>query len=222
LESLPNYSMIGLYRGRVDLSLSVFQKDSAGLNRFTVFETLASAFDSPGGSAYTFPDLLALKLSRPLNPKTGERRETPLRVLNAAGAFDCERDQILEFGDLLYVREREHSLNELPAGLESLQRNALLECVQRKVTFVVKGQSYPIKLAGIASQCYLTRCLELNSLHALLRSTSDIFHLEVKRKGVEQPIKPDVESILANTKPLSDDLWLLDGDIITVPEKPGS
>jgi hypothetical protein len=149
--------------------------------------------------------------------------------------LDCTKNVALEFGDTVEIPEREHSLAEMPVGLSDAQNNAIKECLKRQVKFRINARpiepggpnpfsTIEVTLSGLESETYLSRALKLDTIQKFLRSSSDFSRVRILRtdgatgKAVE--LTQDVEQIWNNTRALADDLWLRDGDIVEVPEKP--
>lgn len=219
----------------------VFRKDTNALNRFTLFEVLGSCrygglavrFSSGTGGqpnsgppSLPFPDFSRIRILRPADAKSAEYKEIIALVLTATNTFDCARDVWLEFGDVIDIPEREHSLAEVPTGLSGTQSDSLDGCLNRRVSFVVKGQqSSEIMLGGVSSAAFLlSQALRRPEVQAILRSSSDLSRIKVKRtdpqtrKSIE--VVMDAEVFWKNQKPIWEDLWLRDGDVIEVPDKP--
>jgi len=105
------------------------------------------------------------------------------------------------------------------------QSNGLMDCLQRKVKFVIRGQQSEVSLSGFicVQDTYLSQAMQKQSVQNLLRSTSDLSRVKVRRTATgnskEQEFTLDVASFWRGEKPVTDDLWLRDGDIIEVQDK---
>ena len=84
------------------------------------------------------------------------------------------------------------------------------------MTFVVKGQRTDVSLGGFTDDSYLSRTLKLPEVQSILRTSSDLSRIEVKRTD---PITKKALKLSVEPKPGTDDLWLRDGDVIEVPDK---
>lgn len=243
VEDLPDFSAIRVTRTGVPQSWVVLQADTNRLNRFTLMELILNYYHpltqqdmfeqdlrrsgnrtSAGNFPLAFPDFSRVKILRPVPDKPGERKETILSLLTGADKFDCAKDVRVDFGDIVQIPEREHPLSEPPTLLTQEQRFELENCLSRKVVFRVKGQPTEVSLAGYTGTAYLSRALSLPQVQKVLRSSSDLARLTVKRAVQEtSEVKAISESVLPywnNKEPLQDDLWLREGDVVEVPDKP--
>lgn len=242
LAELPDYTSIRVTRSGLNNSFVVFRADTNGFNHFTALETIAyfyingQGFAPPGvwgpSVPLRFPDFSRARILRPVPDHPSERKTIPLALLDNSDAFDCTKDVKLEFGDLLEIPEREHPLSEAPVGLTSQQQAVLKACLMRKVTLVVKGQSLtldvegptPTGYAGATPNAYLSKALGLPKFQGLLRSSSDLSHVTVKRSASKfssaGEFHEDVLRFWNNKDQVSNDLWLREGDVIEVPDKP--
>ena len=179
---------------------------------------------SPG--ALPFPDLSRVKVHRPSRAKPGGQKETEITVnlLSAANGLDCAKDVLLEFGDVLEIPEREHTLAEQPSALTGNQSTDLTQCLKRPVTFEVKGQRTEVWLSGYDDETYLSRALKLPPVQSVLRSSSDFSRLKIRRveAGTKKAkeLAADVVPFWDGKEAIWEDLWLRDGDVIKVPDKP--
>ena len=167
-----------------------------------------------------------------------QRQEISVNVLNSTNGIDCSKDIPLLFGDQIEIPEREHTLSEPMAGLTQDQWSDLTACLKRKVTFVVKGQTKEIT----TGPTWLSAAVGFPSVQNVLRSSSDLSHIHIRRTD---PVAGEVKELVLNegnsTSPgangafsppfpgqrfpgqnaaAPDDLWLRDGDVIEVPDKP--
>src|SRR5689334_23220530 len=69
-------------------------------------------------------------------------------IVTAQDAFDCSRDQDLEFGDRVDIPEKSHCLTSVDSGFSSAQFQSLKDCLQRTITVIIGGQPQDIKLCG--------------------------------------------------------------------------
>src|SRR5439155_21877829 len=100
-------------------------------------EWLANYADR-GHGALPFPDFSKIKIHRPTHGKPGEQKEITINLLNTTNALDCAKDVRLEFGDVVEVPEREHTLAERAVGLTKAQSGDLTKGREREVTFAMK------------------------------------------------------------------------------------
>jgi hypothetical protein len=208
VDELPDLSSIRFTRKGVVPSI-IFQKDTNSLNHFTLFEAI-------GRFNYPFPDLTNVKIHREGDPKSGGKKELSINVLTATNTLDCAKDIWLEFGDVIEIPEREHTLAEREIGLTDTQLKGLRKCLERKVTFVVKGQRLEITPNGMVGVNDLSSALKRHDVREILRSSSDLSRLLLKRTD---PVTKKSLKLWVEPKSGPDDLWLRDGDVIEVPDK---
>jgi hypothetical protein len=169
-----------------------------------------------------FPDLWNIRIHRPVPGKPGEEKVFPVVLPSGTNAIGCEKNVYLEFGDVVEVPERDHALGEAIVGLTDDQYRELLACIARKVTFVAHGERVEVTLSGLDAR--LSHAAKGSTVQALLRSSSDLTRVQITRTDPEtKQTRQLTENILPfweNKQPLADDLWLRDGDVIEVPDKP--
>jgi ankyrin repeat protein len=240
IEDLARSSSITV--ARAGTKVTVFEKGTNDLNRFTIFEALAQHY-APGGKPFQFPDFARVQV-RSIRSKAGE----PGRMIDLDTAFrftNCAANVVLEWGDLIELPEEDHVVNASWPGLAPTARATLLQCLRKQVQIVVKGQTNRVVLTpplaenrrgqrgAFALGNLITQFGEepdpepvtaLNSQRLndvvrganVIRSSSDLTRVKVIRSGDERWEKV---FDLTNTDKTSD-LWLRDGDVIEVPEKP--
>jgi ankyrin repeat protein len=223
LDDLPNFSGIRITRGMATPQF-VFSKGTNSLNRFTLMEALVSFYNQQphGGvfpglpqNAMPFPDLKKIRIQRWAGGKPSDKKEIAVNLLTDAGSIDCTKDVPLEFGDVIEIPEREHTLAEPSVGLKAEQYNELFRCTERKIKVVVRSEITEIKIAG--DNAYLSQALALREVQNILRSTSDFSRIKLTRAD---PTTKQTKQIIVPKVPGADDLWLRDGDVIEVPDKP--
>jgi ankyrin repeat protein len=238
LDDLPDFSRIGVTRKGFSSSIAVATRDTNGLNTFSVLEMIADYYSRPSPRPFTpvgspnaaanelpFPDPAGIQIVRPGRDVPGKKQEIPLSLIDAANNFDCAKDQWLEFGDVIEIPEREHPLSEQPVGLTIEQSNKLAECLRRLVKFIIKGRELEVSLSGYITtgDTYLSQALQNQLVQSVLRTTSDLSRVKVRRKkqgtDEEQQFTINVAAVWKREKPVSDDLWLRNGDIIEVQDK---
>ncbi|MBI3849896.1 MAG: ankyrin repeat domain-containing protein [Verrucomicrobia bacterium] len=239
LDELPDFSSVRVTRAGVPQQI-VFRKDANGINGFTVLEAVRNFYPQPvnsqkfvGGSlvsyqqnptALSFPDFSRITIVRRTGTKAGEQKEIQVNVLGGTNGFDRTKDVSLEFGDLVEIREREHALSETAVGLTHNQDQQLLECLSRQVIFVIKGQPNEVAIQGRSEAAYLSSALQQDTVRRILRSSSDLSRIKVKRTNPAtnetKEFVVNAQEFLDGKKPRQDDLWLRDGDVIEVPDKP--
>ncbi len=239
LEQTPNFNLVKLTRENID-SIAYFTRDTNAFNHFTLYELLAQhyfiawpagaigATFGPGGQSLSFPDLSSIRIHRPSRANLKEQQEIVINVLNDQDALDCSKDVRLEFGDRVEIPERAHSLADPPTGLTSAHANSLKACLERTVTFIIRGQRKEVKLSGTSTDSYLSVALRTPAIQGALRTTSNLSAVKVSRTDPmthgQQEIVEDVLPFWQyqnpqNQKPITEDLWLRAGDTVEVPEK---
>jgi len=227
LDNLPDWDRITISRPSAKASAVVFQKNTNDWNHFTLLETLLLAYPDAGQNRFgqalqQFPDLKNIVIVRP-SSNGKESKRIPVNLLDASSAVDCSRDLPLEFGDVVEIPEREHTLAEVPTFLTRSQFTAILDYFRSRagqVKLVVAGsQTVSLPLQPMFSE--ICQILIRDNARAVLTSKSDLSHIKVIR-GVDATGKNgwilDCSQMVngGNTP----DLWLRNGDVIEVPEKP--
>jgi len=79
-------------------------------------------------------------------------------------------------------------------------------------------------LNGTTSGTYLSTALSLAAVQKVLRSSSDFANITVKRPisgtGGVKDIARSVLPFWNKKEPLQNDLWLREGDVVEVPDRP--
>ncbi len=250
VEELPDFSSIRITRKGAVPSSIVFKSGTNSLNRFRLLEvigiTFAQSLESTSSgrrastsftdrlqnlnsgsisfSSWSFPDFSTVKIHRPEKGKPAAEADFTVNLLTATNGLACARDMWLQFGDIVDLPEREHVLAEQPIGLTDGQTSDLRKCLARKVSFSVKGQKSEVTLMGLQGDTYLSQALKLPEVQSILRSSSDLSRVRVNRTDPEiskaRDYTLDETPFVYGQKPLADDLWLREGDVIEVPEKP--
>jgi len=248
MENLPDFSLIRIMRKGSLPPTVVFKADTNSLNRFSLLEVIANYYAHAWSAPYAvppgspterlnailarsrtpgslpFPDLSLVIIHRPSRAKPAEQKEIPVSLVNGTNGLDCAKDVSLEFGDVVEIQEREHTLAEQPVGLTQAQSQELIKCLGRPVTFEVKGQRTEVGLSGFDDETYLSRALKAPQVQSVLRSSSDLSRIRIRRTdpGQKKPKEtaPDPLPFWNNKEPISNDLWLRAGDVIEVPDKP--
>ena len=227
LDNLPDWSRITISRPSANASATVFQKNTNDWNHFTLFEALMQAYPESGKTTFNdtlsaFPDLKNIVIVRPSGNGT-ESKRIPLNLLDATNGVDCSRDLPLEFGDVVEIPEREHTLAEGFTYLTKAQFAAFVDCLRSQagpVKLVVAGsQTVSLSLSFLNSE--IGRVLSYDQARAALTSKSDLSRIQVSRRadtGKTNVWILDCSKMVHGAN--SPDLWLRKGDVITVPEKP--
>jgi hypothetical protein len=161
---------------------------------------------------------------RPSANGAGSKR-IPVNLLNTTNGVDCSRDVPLEFGDVVEIPEREHTLAEGATFLTRSQTMAILDYFRSRpgeVKLVVSGaQPVSLPLQPVFSQ--IGGVLMNPSARAALTSKSDLSRVKVIRHDPKTGKKLewilDCASAMDNHGNNAPELWLRNGDVIEVPEK---
>lgn len=241
LDELPFFDRIEVRRA--GFSAVAFQISTNGWNEFRLLELIAlhygflytdrnavwevnkSSLPSKiwSAAACQFPDLGRVVIRRP--DKNGPRwAATPVDASALLDSGDCSRDVRLQPGDIVEIPEADHPVNEKWAGLPELQLSNLLNCVSRNITISVKGTSTSVQLApafkptnglgALTKGSFMLKSVLAQS--RLLRASSDVSLVKVTRRVAGKAL----EWVLNCDTGSDPDLWLRDGDVIEVPDKP--
>lgn len=176
---------------------------------------LLTIIQNSQGTALPFPDLRRLTIVRPGATPAAPPQRILVNLLNAKGEVDCTKDVPLQFGDVLEIPEREHTLQEAAVGLTPEQAAQIAECRKGTVNLMVRGKATPLTVWPVAAEATLGRLLARPEARAALFSNSDLSRVKVIRKAGP----PAGEWVLDCASGSAPDLWLRDGDVIEVPER---
>ncbi len=222
--------------------VTIFSKGTNDVNRYTLMEFLAAVYEN-GGFDFPFPDFASITIHR-LDGKS----EKPIRVnvLALMLTTNCLGDQPLEWGDNVEIPMADHQMGIRWAGFAGPERITLQNCVQRTVRFRAGGTDGTFILSpkvGDGANGFVTRSpffllsstvLRNARFSSLLRTSSDLSRVTVMRLDPQTKetkkmtfdlnavALPDMSYSSGNQPPIpwAHDLWLRDGDVIEVPEKP--
>jgi hypothetical protein len=139
----------------------------------------------------------------------------------------------LQPGDVVEIPESDHPVSDSWNGLVMPDMDAFIEATARTVTLIVGGKSNELRLATtmaarvpnygpdhirvVPASFMIRSALDQSKL---VRFSSDLTRVKVSRKvGPKgKPVEWVVDCSGAGN--LFPDLWLLDGDVIEVPDKP--
>ena len=223
----PNF--ITATRAASNISSPVLYRGTNSPNQHTIFEVIAAIYAS-GQTSLPFPDFARVEV-KALGAEKG-------RVIDLQTIFqlkDCRKDEPLEWGAAVEIPEADHQVNVNWGGLPQSAREFLQQCLARTVTMVVKGEPSSLQLQPIVQiNSGLAQTREPNKFQApitdfrlervlkssqLLRTSSDLTRVKVTRKdpatGQPREMLFDISTVDPRT-----DLFLRDGDVIEVPEKP--
>ncbi|HEV2209860.1 MAG TPA: ankyrin repeat domain-containing protein [Verrucomicrobiae bacterium] len=184
-----------------------------------------------------FPNLADLRLRHPdADLKTWRERKVDLTPVIESG--DCSKDVPLAWGEVVQIPEADHPLNEQWQGFTDAELTNLVKCLSRQVTVVIKGKPAnlvlgpnvefyapsPLGLPGRPLNIHTEAPLWLKpALRAsnLLLASSDLSRIKVTRVDPASGEKHEWVLDCSDGKP-APAFWLKAGDVIDVPEKPGS
>jgi len=138
------------------------------------------------------------------------RPTVPMRALREAeGAEDAVLMRLMQ-------RREDEAAREVAPREANAQR---LACLQKSVQLVVAGETNSLKIVTWQDG-FLAAALARTEARAVLRSSSDLSRVKVTRKEAKtgRPVVLTVD--VSNNPPRNEDLWLQDGDVIEVPDKP--
>jgi ankyrin repeat protein len=193
-----------------------------------------------------FADLSRVTIVRPTHGSTNETRRV-VNLLNSTNGLDVSKDLPLEFGDVVEIPERDHALGEHAAGLTDSERASLAAFAEATAQLVVHGHKVELPFWRLDGRATLGFLLNQAEAQRILLSSSDLSRVKVTRHDAKTgqqrewildcrspapapngvPNAPGGLSPLsyqwnpgANNSAPSPGLWLRDGDVIEVPEKP--
>ena len=244
LADLPKRNRIEVRRGSSSAGGVAFTKGSRDWNRYSLLEMIAGNYglisQSQAGEWRTisesrlslwdrylrFPDFKNVVVYRRTDA-SAKQKPINVNVKDILSSGDCSRDIWLEWGDVVEIPEADHPVDQKWGGLSAEEVNAIVKCVSREVTLVIKGESTKLNLAPQliinppGNDSYLTHAsFMLRSVldnSKLVRVSSDLSRVKVTR--VDPDTKKKMEWLIDCTSPSQADLWLRDGDVIDVPEK---
>ena len=199
-------------------------------------------------SALPFPDFGRISIRRPSQKIGGKETEIKVSLLNRSNVVDCAQDVPVQLGDVIEIPESVHALNagmpnpvrnmevafervrpgqsftaptaEFFPRLEGFRADAQRwACLQKSVQLVVAGETTTFKVNSW-KEGFLSQALNKTEARSALRSSSDLTRVKVTRK-TGKTAKPEIFTVDVSDHPQSENmLWLQDGDVIEVREKP--
>ncbi len=199
-----------------------FYKGTNGLNEYTLFELLAGT-DWSGQSRFKFPDFSRITINR-INPGANATTELHVDVQEALKSGDCAKDIPLQGGDVVEIPEMDHPVGQGWMNIPAEVQESLTKCLTRTVEVEVKGQTNKVVLkpalnaiAPYAESPALERFYLHAAIWPFVRTSSDLKRVHVRRKLSSGEIRDIVVNLDPAPMP---DLFLRDGDVIEIPEKP--
>ena len=243
-EFLQRRGFISAVRG-LEQRVNIFSKGTNDVNRYTLMEFLAAVYEI-GGPDFPFPDLTQLTIRR-LDGKT-EKTLLVNAAKMLAVTNDCSGDLPLEWGDNVEIPMADHPVSDRWQRLSGTENWTLWHCMARRVELAAGGTNASIALLLPMNDVRLPgfdpksrspffrlskAVLRDSRFRNLLRSSSDLARVTVTRTDPQTKetkkmtfdlnvvALPDMSySGTPPPIPWAHDLWLRDGDVIEVPEKP--
>jgi hypothetical protein len=278
LDNLPNWDRIEVSPASGQVPATVFRKGTNDWNRFTLLETILNYYvggyefryrgtgmlarlpdgspipgsvftPTPNANTMSFPDLTRGLIVRPSHDSSNSTRIS-VNLLNSTNGIDCSKDVPLEFGDVVEIPERDHSLGDAPVGLTIGQADSIVSYLKGNAHLVVRDQKADLPLEPYSDLSYIGAVLHQEAAQQLLLSSSDLAHVIVSRhdpktgkerqwildcsvsrkpqeamrppsrRGIRLPGQNFPYSSTDGNTPPVPDFRLRDGDVIEVPEKP--
>jgi ankyrin repeat protein len=238
-RSSANYSATAFMRGTNDWNrLSLLEIIAQQLNflsgnpagRWNVRQATPSGLWQ--NQALRFPELKAVSIRR-LTSSGRERTNLVVDVSAILNSGSCSGDPWLQWGDVVEVPEADHLVNEQWLGPDDWMRTNLIHCVSRKISIRVKGTTNELTLEP---QCFSTipeilpqvpwslttadfMLLPVLQSTKLIRASSDLTRVKVTRL---EPVTGQRREWVLDCSDAKNapDLWLRDGDVIELPDKP--
>ncbi len=182
LDKLPDWDRITVSRPAANFSQPVFQRGTNDWNRFTLLELLYAKYNNRS-TELDFADLAHIVVARP-SASGAETKRIAVNLLNATNGVDVSRDLALEFGDVVEIPERQHSLSDR-SGLLSFEEMDVIQLHFQKrageAQLAVAGsKTIPLPLPPYGS--LLKRMLSVEAAQAVLTSSSDLSRVKVIRR----------------------------------------
>jgi hypothetical protein len=223
---------------------AIFTRGTNALNRFTLMEFLGAVYKNGAstypGQLFPWPDFGDLRIHRLHGTNQIVSR---VNLMDALESGDCSRDQWLEWGDEVEIPERIHPLSQGWGAVSATEAATLTNCTSRKIQVLLSGTNVSVRLQplvqwstgpGLGAQRYIFAHLPVvlrneREVNRHLRASSDLSRVTVQRTD---PITKELRTMLfdvtdvaipnaaSGSIPLDDTLWLRDGDVIEIPQKP--
>lgn len=250
LDELPDFTRISVSRASSGYRDTVFTVGTNNWSRYTLTELIAqqlrllstqvqgtwtrprrSRFDTWAANPIRFPDFSQITIHRP-SQDGKSRSRIPVVFSLDPDASGKHTDWLLEPGDMVEIPEADRPVSETWLGPMEPDLAALTNAIARTVTLIIGGKSSALKLApafaidrnivpehiNLTSASFMLRSVLDES--KLVRFSSDLTRVKVTRaKGPSGKRQEWVVDCSGGNVPFPD-LWLQDGDVIEVPDKP--
>lgn len=173
----------------------------------------------PSSGVLPFPDFSKVVIRR-ATPDGRARTDIAIPLQNVFEKGKCDGDVPLKWGDIVEIPVADHPINVNWQGLPEMTRNLLAACLTRTVEVRVKDQSTnmvlrPATTGSSASPFTISGVLQGSGL---LRTSSDLSRVKVLRH--DKALGQAYDMQLDCSEGGGADLWVRDGDVIEVPERP--
>jgi Ankyrin repeats (many copies) len=226
----PRPGLITVTRRSTGVSQVIFTKGTNDWNRHSLLELITFTYFG-SGTHFPFPDFSRLMITR-RDPASGAVKEFTVDLTAKLAADGCRADEWLEWGDLVEIPEGVHKLGENWSGLPVTEAGSFEKCVARKVTLkagaiskeleLVAGNNWSFSQFNGMNRYQRSHLLRLRKVvlnSGLLLTSSDLSRTKVTRQDAAGG-RREWAFDLTQSIPDEQDLWLRDGDVIEVPEKP--
>ncbi len=235
VDDLPNLDRIEVRRPEARFAKTVFVKGTNDWNQFTLLEAILNAYSgaqaipSPGQPyaplpppgiqpQLPFPNLHRVVVVRPSRTPGQPPERRVVDLLSPTGEVECAKDVVLEFGDVVEIPEREHTLQESAVELTANEARQMQACRGGKVGLSARGKRTELKVLPYPGSALVGSVLAQAEARSALFSTSDLSRVRVTRVNAVSGQRK--EWLLDCSGGNNPDLWLRDGDVIEVPDKP--
>jgi ankyrin repeat protein len=266
LENPPRWNVLEVNRLSGSDARDVYRKGTNDWNHFTLLETILNYYvagdpvtphvdfqngigrsvfrPSPMYQEHTmpFPDLSRIVIVRPSRDSTNEARIN-VNLLDNTNGIDCSKDVPLEFGDMVEIPEREHSLGDPPVTLAENQVDTMVNFLKGHAQLLVHDQKVELPLDPFGDKASLYNVLHQSEAQKVILSSSDLSRVKVTRADTKtgekhewvldctsppssdhdtRPRRPALPNSVFASPTISlpsNDLHLRDGDVIEIPEK---
>lgn len=188
-----------------------------------------------------FPDLAQVTIVRH-RPGTTNETQIKINLLNSTNGIDCAKDLPLEFGDVVEIPAINHALGEQTVGLTEDELQTIAGYLKGNVQLMAHGRKVELPIYSTPAGAKLGAVLQQPDAQKVLLLSSDLSRVKVTRRdaktGKSREWMVDCSDwpassggrvvgnssgnaeILRDSSHPSSDLWLRNGDVIEVPEKP--
>lgn len=199
----------------------IFTKDRQGFNRFSLVDALDRA---------KIPDCDLTQIIIHRLPKDAGKMGEEIRVnlVDEDREIDPEKNVFLAFGDVVEVPKRVLTPAETGPGIHQNPYGGFGRCLSRTVTFKTGSKKKEFTLTA----CFLDDALQRKDIREFLPAATDFSRVRISRvdpvtnEKVQYIEKIQFGEVSSGFKPARppgyDQVWLLDRDLIEVPDSQGA